>query len=156
MKTIKIFNYNSPIGLLKIKIYKKKIIYLKPDDEVNNYIQPPSCALANIIIKQLDEYFSDSRKNFDIPLEFRGTDFQKIVWNELLKIPYGSTKSYQEIASNLGDKKLARAVGNANGKNQIIILVPCHRVIKSDKSLGGYTGGINIKKTLLEIEKNNI
>ncbi|MDA3812784.1 MAG: methylated-DNA--[protein]-cysteine S-methyltransferase [Candidatus Cloacimonetes bacterium] len=103
--------------------------------------------------KQLKQYFAKERKTFDIPLKPIGTKFQISVWNELKKIPYGDTISYQELAKRVGDKNKSRAVGNANGKNPIPIIIPCHRVIRKNGDLGGYGGGIKIKRTLLELEK---
>ena len=101
---------------------------------------------------QLDQYFSQERKEFDIPLLFVGTDFQKRVWQQLLAIPYGQTVSYGEMAAALGMPKAARAVANANGANAISIFAPCHRVTGSDRSLTGYGGGIAAKRFLLGIE----
>ena len=102
--------------------------------------------------RQLDEYFAGNRKAFTIPLHFVGTDFQQQVWNELLNIPYGATISYKEIAQNISKPKAVRAVAGAIGANGISILIPCHRVIGSDKSLTGYAGGLKAKKMLLQIE----
>jgi methylated-DNA-[protein]-cysteine S-methyltransferase len=102
--------------------------------------------------KQLQEYFDMQRKEFDIPLLLVGTEFQKRVWHELIKVPYGTTISYQELADHIDHSKAVRAVANANGANAIGIIVPCHRVIASDGSLGGYGGGIALKKRLLKIE----
>lgn len=102
--------------------------------------------------RQLDGYFAGNRKAFTIPLHLVGTDFQQQVWNELLNIPYGATISYKEIAQNIGKPKAARAVAGAIGANGISILIPCHRVIGSDKSLTGYAGGLKAKKMLLQIE----
>jgi len=102
--------------------------------------------------KQLQEYFAGERKKFDLDLDLEGTDFQKQVWLELLKIPFGSTISYQELALRNGSEKKARAVGSANGKNPIPIIVPCHRVISKSGKLGGYAGGLDIKKKLLDLE----
>jgi methylated-DNA-[protein]-cysteine S-methyltransferase len=104
-------------------------------------------------VKQLGEYFTGKRTTFDLPLEAIGTDFQKKVWAELKKIPYGETHSYAEIAKKIKNKKAVRAVGNANGKNPISIIVPCHRVIASSGSLGGFAGGIDIKSRLLAMER---
>ena len=103
--------------------------------------------------KQLEQYFNGKRKTFDIPLKPIGTNFQLSVWNELKKIPYGKTISYQQLAVRVGDKKKSRAVGNANGKNPIPIIIPCHRVIRKNGEIGGYGGGIKIKRELLELEK---
>ena len=102
--------------------------------------------------RQLDGYFAGNRKAFTIPLHLVGTDFQQQTWNELLNIPYGATTSYKEIAQNIGKPKAARAVAGAIGANGISILIPCHRVIGSDKSLTGYAGGLKAKKMLLQIE----
>ena len=101
---------------------------------------------------QLDEYFLNKRREFDIPLLFVGTDFQKKVWNELLNIPYGTTISYGELAQRIGMPKSVRAVANANAVNAISIIVPCHRVIGSDGKLTGYGGGLERKRLLLELE----
>lgn len=104
--------------------------------------------------KQLEEYFLGIRKIFDLPAEPKGTDFQKKVWNELLKIPYGKTCSYKDIAIGIGNKNACRAVGMANNRNPIPIIIPCHRVIGSDGKLVGYGGGLHIKEKLLRIEEN--
>ena len=104
--------------------------------------------------QQLNEYFLNQRREFDIPLLFVGTDFQKKVWNELRNIPYGKTISYGELARRIGMPKAVRAVANANAVNAISIIAPCHRVIGTDGSLTGYGGGLNRKKFLLELEKN--
>ena len=104
------------------------------------------------VFKQLQEYFGRERKEFDLPVEIIGTDFQKKVWNELTKIPYGETISYGELANRMGDKNLMRAVAAANGANPIPIIIPCHRVIGADGSLTGYGGGLSVKKKLLELE----
>ncbi|MDB5038742.1 MAG: ogt1 [Bacteriovoracaceae bacterium] len=102
--------------------------------------------------KQLNEYFTGRRKNFDLPLEASGTDFQKIVWKALYKIPFGVTKSYGDIADEIGSPKASRAVGGANGRNPIPIVVPCHRVIGANGTLTGFGGGLNTKSFLLELE----
>lgn len=102
---------------------------------------------------QLEEYLSGKRKDFDLPLDPRGTKFQKRVWEQLTKIPYGGTRSYKEIAKALNQEGASRAVGSANGQNPLSIIVPCHRVISSNGSLGGYAGGLGIKETLLNLEK---
>jgi methylated-DNA-[protein]-cysteine S-methyltransferase len=101
---------------------------------------------------QLNEYFEGSRKHFDLKLNAQGTDFQKKVWKQLEQIPYGKTISYLELSKKLGDIKAIRAVANANGKNPLWIIVPCHRVIGSDGSLTGYAGGLQRKQWLLEHE----
>lgn len=102
--------------------------------------------------RQLKEYFSGKRKKFDLKINPKGTEFQKRVWKELIKIPYGKTASYSEIAKRTGNVKAARAVGLANNRNPIAIIIPCHRVIGKNGSLTGYAGGLKKKKFLLEIE----
>jgi O-6-methylguanine DNA methyltransferase len=116
-------------------------IQLKPEDPDMFNVYP-----------QLKEYFSGKRKHFDLPLEIEGTKFQRRVWNELLKIPYGRTISYKELAVRLGDEKVIRAAASANGANPLPIVIPCHRVIGSNGSLIGYGGGLEIKEMLLVLE----
>ena len=101
---------------------------------------------------QLDEYFAGKRRTFDVPLLFVGTDFQKMVWNALLTIPFGQTLSYGDMARRIGMPTAVRAVANANGANSISIFAPCHRVIGSDRSLTGYGGGLDAKRYLLALE----
>ena len=103
---------------------------------------------------QLEEYLEGKRKNFSLPLNPSGTSFQQKVWSCLYSIPYGETRSYKDIAEQLGDKNSCRAVGNANNKNPIPVFIPCHRVIGADGSLTGYRGGLEIKQKLLELENN--
>jgi AraC family transcriptional regulator of adaptative response/methylated-DNA-[protein]-cysteine methyltransferase len=110
----------------------------------------------NTLRKQLDEYFNGERKIFDIPLDLVGTEFQKKVWLSLLEIPYGGTTTYGKQAALLGCPSSVRAVANANGKNKISIILPCHRVIGADGSLTGYGGGMWRKKKLLEFEQKNV
>ncbi|MGF6505846.1 methylated-DNA--[protein]-cysteine S-methyltransferase [Paraburkholderia sp. 32] len=102
--------------------------------------------------RQLKQYFAGERNQFDVPIEFRGSDFQKRVWNALLDIPYGETRTYAEIAAKVGNPKAVRAVGAANGRNPISIIAPCHRVIGSSGELTGFAGGLAAKETLLLIE----
>lgn len=102
--------------------------------------------------QQLSEYFSGKRKSFSLPLDFRGTDFQKKVWEALLTIPFGETRSYAQIAQQVGSPKAVRAVGAANGKNPISIIAPCHRVIGSNGDLTGFAGGLAAKTLLLSLE----
>jgi len=104
---------------------------------------------------QFGEYFKGKRKSFNLPLTMSGTDFQMKVWNALKKIPYGKTISYGELAAMIGNPKACRAVGMANNRNPIAIIVPCHRVIGSDGSLTGYGGGLKLKSLLLELEKGD-
>lgn len=101
---------------------------------------------------QLNEYFTGQRQQFDVPLNFIGTDFQKQVWNALLSIPFGETRTYLQIAMQIGNVKAVRAVGAANGKNPISIIAPCHRVIGANGKLVGFAGGLDNKKILLDLE----
>jgi len=102
--------------------------------------------------KQLDEYFLKKRTGFDLPLLTIGTDFQKAVWTALLGVKYGQTRTYSDLAEMIGKPEAVRAVGSANGANAISIIIPCHRIIGKDGSLGGYAGGVNTKRKLLELE----
>jgi len=116
--------------------------------------QRPLTALEQQVKEQLQEYFEGSRSSFDLPLAPEGTDFQKLVWEELLKIPYGESRTYSEIAVAIGRPKASRAVGNAINKNPIAIIIPCHRVIGKDGNLRGYAGGLELKEMLLRLEGN--
>ncbi|HSW50976.1 MAG TPA: methylated-DNA--[protein]-cysteine S-methyltransferase [Bryobacteraceae bacterium] len=102
--------------------------------------------------RQLEAYFAGSRKVFDLPLDLRGTAFQRSVWRELLGIPFGQTRTYAEVARAIGSPRAVRAVGAANGANPVPIIVPCHRVVASGGGLGGYGGGVQLKRRLLELE----
>ena len=151
--TEKYFYYDSPIGLLEIggnEQYIKSVFF--SDSDIRQIDHPPEL-LANCV-QQLKEYFKKQRKEFDLPLKPVGTDFQKAVWDALLDIPYGETESYFEIAKKLGNPNAVRAVGGANGRNPISIIVPCHRVIGSSGNLVGYGGGLWRKKWLLQHEQN--
>lgn len=106
--------------------------------------------------QQLLEYLEGRRKEFDLPLSMNGTEFQLRVWKQLQKIPYGETRSYGQVAAMAGNAKAGRAVGMANNRNPIAILVPCHRVIGADGSLTGYGGGLDIKQALLELEQGKL
>jgi len=108
--------------------------------------------LVELTIRELDEYFAGTRRIFTIPLEPHGTDFRKSVWERLLHVPFGETKSYMDIAREIGNPKAPRAVGGAVGKNPISIIIPCHRIIGTNRSLTGFGGGIPIKKWLLTHE----
>lgn len=151
--------YDFEIGELAIceengKIVLVNVVKTKEDIEemAKNSIQKETSLIKNTK-QQLDEYFAGKRKKFDIPIKLDGTDFQIKVWKELLKIPYGETCSYLDIAKCIGNPKASRAVGMANNKNKIIIIVPCHRVIGSNKKLVGYACGLDVKEKLLELER---
>ena len=154
--------YDFEIGKLAIcedngKIVLVNVVKTKEDIEeiAKNSIQKETALIKNTK-QQLDEYFAGKRKKFDIPIKLDGTDFQINVWKELLKIPYGETCSYLDIAKRIGNPKASRAVGMANNKNKIIIIVPCHRVIGSNKKLVGYACGLDVKEKLLELERENL
>jgi len=106
-------------------------------------------------LDQLEAYFNGELTTFDLELNIQGTNFQKMVWRELVKIPYGETLSYSELAKRIGNPNASRAVGMANGKNPISIIIPCHRVIGKNGSLTGFGGGLEVKKNLLELEERN-
>jgi methylated-DNA-[protein]-cysteine S-methyltransferase len=114
----------------------------------------PQAVILAMACQQLSEYFDKKRQVFDLPLDAAGTDFQKLVWSELSQIPFGTTVSYGEVARRIGKPKAFRAVGSANGKNPIALIVPCHRVIASGGKMGGYSGGLGIKMKLLELEES--
>ena len=154
--------YDFEIGELAIceengKIVLVNVVKTKEDIEeiAKNSIQKETSLIKNTK-QQLDEYFAGKRKKFNIPIKLDGTDFQINVWKELLKIPYGETCSYLDIAKCIGNPKASRAVGMANNKNKIIIIVPCHRVIGSNKKLVGYACGLDVKEKLLELERENL
>ena len=142
---------NSPLGFVLIEGNEDGIskISVTSDETILSKSIPE---LFNAVVVQLKEYFEGNRTDFQFKINPNGTDFQKKVWEELLKIPFGKTASYQEVTNNLGDPKAIRAVANANGKNPLWIVVPCHRVIGSDGSLTGYAGGLWRKKWLLDHE----
>ena len=116
------------------------------------WVESPTSGPLPEAMRQLDEYFAGRRREFDIPLRLHGTEFQRRVWNVLLEIPYGATWSYGELARRIDKPNASRAVGLANGRNPISILVPCHRVIGADGSLTGYGGGLERKRWLLAHE----
>lgn len=153
MKTENYAIYDSPCGRLKIGYTDTAIRYVLFTDEQGS--GTPS-KLSELAALQLAEYFAGKRKSFDLPLEMLGTDFQKKVWAALAEIPYGETRSYKDIAERIGNAKACRAVGGANNKNPISIIIPCHRVIGAGGSLVGYGGGLDNKTLLLELERNNI
>lgn len=119
-------------------------------------IIPGETEVINQVKQELDEYFYGDRRKFDVPIGLIGSDFQKKVWHELIRIPAGTTYSYKELAEKIGRPTAVRAVGNANGKNQLAIIVPCHRVINSNGELGGYGGGIERKRWLLTHEGKSL
>lgn len=150
--------YESEPGLIEITAGETGIITLYFTKKKSNLKSDSKSFPVHLkdCIRQLDEYFKGKRMTFDLPLIISGTDFQKKVWNELKKIPFGKTASYKEIALKAGNIKAVRAIGNANNKNKIAVIIPCHRVIGSDGKLSGYAGGVKRKKWLLEHERNSL
>ncbi len=146
------FCYKSPIGVLEIIFENDSVISLKLVEKFEKINIENDFAYN--IKSQLDEYFKGKRKIFDIKINPSGTKFQKKVWEELLKIPYGKTRSYSEIAENIRNRNSQRAVGGACNKNPIMILIPCHRVISKNGNLNGFACGVEVKEKLLKIEKS--
>jgi len=142
--------FKTKLGYIEINGSDKGICKVEFINRKVKITRVPSSLKPCVI--QLKEYFAGERQLFDLELDMIGTVFQKKVWNELLKIPYGTTISYLELARRVGDSKALRAVGGANGSNPMVIVIPCHRVIGSDGKLVGYGGGLRRKKWLLEHE----
>ncbi|GAA4753828.1 methylated-DNA--[protein]-cysteine S-methyltransferase [Flavisolibacter ginsenosidimutans] len=150
MKTFTAY-YPSPLGGLKLICSDEHLQALLFVNEETT-LQSDEHPLLDLCAKQLDGYFSGQRRTFDLPLLQSGTGFQQKVWQLLLQIPFGKTVSYNDLSKQYGDVKAIRAVASANGKNNLAIIVPCHRVIGSNQSLTGYAGGLWRKKWLLEHE----
>ncbi|MGL4760627.1 MAG: methylated-DNA--[protein]-cysteine S-methyltransferase [Sarcina sp.] len=144
--------YESKIGKLLIVASESSLLEINHCSDVDEKLKQNKNKIIDETIRQLEEYFNGERKVFDMPLEFSGTEFQKKVWKSLLKIPYGETKSYKDIAKMIENEKAVRAVGGANNKNKISIVVPCHRVIGASGKLVGYAGGLERKEKLLKLE----
>lgn len=149
----------SPVGVLKLVATDTALVAVLWENE-----DPKRVRLAELIEntqhpilletqKQLNEYFAGQCQKFDVPLDFEGTEFQQKVWQALLSIPFGETRSYKDIAEQIGNVKAVRAVGAANGKNPISIIAPCHRVVGANGKLVGFAGGLENKDILLKIEK---
>ncbi len=132
---------------------KRELIIKKLEKESGNWLIEGTNDIIVNCKKQLKEYFEGTRKEFDLPFDINGSNFQTDVWNLLKKIPYGKTKSYKKLAQEYGDVKAIRAIANANGDNPIGIIIPCHRVIGTDGSMTGYAGGIWRKEWLLRHEQ---
>jgi len=149
-----IFYYDTEIGKIGIGEDGHAITYVffECEDVEGEVKETP---LIREAYRQISEYLKGERKIFSVPISPKGTEFQQKVWNSLLKIPYGETKSYKDIAIAAGNEKATRAVGMANNKNPIAIIIPCHRVIGKNGKLVGYGGGLSIKKHLLNLEKEN-
>ncbi|WP_019554584.1 methylated-DNA--[protein]-cysteine S-methyltransferase [Propionispira raffinosivorans] len=142
--------YDFKLGILKIGYTDTVIVSLDRVEQVD--MDNESSALTNLVFKQISEYLNGQRQTFDFPYELHGTEFQKKVWEALRQIPYGETRTYKDIATVVGNPKASRAVGMANHKNPLMIVVPCHRVIGMGGKLVGYAGGLDMKKALLDLE----
>ncbi|MDR0676572.1 MAG: methylated-DNA--[protein]-cysteine S-methyltransferase [Elusimicrobiota bacterium] len=161
MRRKKIYFYNTIIGELGIAEQNERItnIYFQNNLNRKNFLTQNNLKLneTDIIRKAISEiydYFDGKLSQFSVKIEPNGTEFMKKVWNKLMEIPYGETRSYKDIATMIGNEKAARAVGLANNKNPIPIIIPCHRVIGTNKKLIGYAGGLDIKRKLLTLENN--
>ena len=142
--------YKSPIGYIRIEANNK---YLLSTKFVNRKGLTNKNELTTVTKKQLEEYFTHKRKKFNLPIKLEGTDFQKKVWKELMKIKFGKTNTYKEISLKINKPNAYRAVGNANSKNKFLIIIPCHRIINSNGKLGGYNSGVAKKEWLLKHER---
>ncbi len=147
--------YETKLGYFKMEYENEYITFFKKifDKEVNDF--GTKTELTNKAFSQLLEYFDGKRKSFDLPYKLNGTDFQRKVWSALCDIPYGETRSYKDIAIAIGNEKASRAVGMANNKNPVTVIVPCHRVIGASGKLVGYAGGLSMKEFLLDMETKN-
>ncbi|HET9220465.1 MAG TPA: methylated-DNA--[protein]-cysteine S-methyltransferase [Terriglobia bacterium] len=145
---------NSPMGPLTLAVSDKGLASIKFGNAVPEGAVPEANA-SQETVDQLTEYFQGKRTQFDLPLDIEGTDFQKAVWSELQRIPYGETRSYGDIAKAIGRPGAARAVGMANHDNPLAVVIPCHRVVGRDGSLTGYAGGVHLKAQLLSIERRH-
>jgi O-6-methylguanine DNA methyltransferase len=164
METMHISRSNSPIGQFRIASTEAGLAYVELPhssgrgmrDWMERYVPERRCVDEigpnRAAIEQILEYLASERTHFDVPLDLRGTPFQRAVWDALLEIPYGESRSYAEVARAVGRPKAQRAVGSANNANPVSLIVPCHRVIAADGSLGGYGGGQKLKARLLAME----
>ena len=150
---------HSPVGKLKLVTSDKGLIAVLWENDkphrvrLGDLVKRHSHPVLIEAERQLGEYFDGKRRSFSVPLDMRGTSFQKSVWEALLAIPFGETRSYRDLAKKLGNPRATRAVGAANGRNPISIIVPCHRVIGSNGNLTGFAGGLETKARLLELEQ---
>lgn len=143
--------YSTRIGNLKIGYKHHAITQVALTNETCDKGNPSE--LSQLAYQQIEDYLNGKRKVFDLPVQLEGTPFQKRVWEALLTIDYGQTATYKDIARQIGNDKASRAIGMANNKNPIMIIVPCHRVIGTNGKLVGYAGGLHIKQYLLDLEK---
>ena len=148
-------DYESPIGMIEIVGTNEAIssILFSEKDKRVNFSSTETPPVLEECYKQLDEFFKGERRDFSFSYQLQGTDFQKTVWKALIEIPYGQTVAYKDIAFSIGNEKAIRAVGNANGKNKLSIVIPCHRIIGSNGKLTSYAGGLWRKEWLLQHER---
>jgi O-6-methylguanine DNA methyltransferase len=169
MEILQVTNLDSPIGPLFLAASSRGLVALEFDarlpgqqsirpnprdlrEEKTGFSFEESATALRPHVAELEEYFARQRREFTFPLDLRGTDFQRACWRALLAIPYGETRTYADIARAVGKPNAFRAVGMANNRNPVAIVVPCHRVIASDGTLCGYGGGLDVKRKLLELE----
>jgi len=146
-------HYLSPLGVIQLQEEDGKLIVASfINDSTVTKTETVTSSVLNEAIKQLDEYFAGTRKEFELPLHPSGTEFQQTVWKQLLKIPFAETITYLHMAKRLGNVKSIRAAASANGKNPLAIIIPCHRVVGADGKLTGYAGGLHRKQWLLDHE----
>ena len=148
------FTYKTALGPMTVVSDGSAVKSVLFGDAIIEYATNAPDALTDITAKQMDEYLAGKRQQFDFPIDPDGTPFQKTVWKELTCIPYGETRTYKQIAQMIGKPKACRAVGNANNKNPIVIIIPCHRVIGSNGSLVGYAYGLEMKEHLIRMERS--
>jgi len=164
MQTVEITRVDTPIGQLRVGSTDKGLAYIELPHAsgcglrgwLHHHFPDTQCVEQidrnRTVVEQLLEYLAGDRTDFDLPLDLRGTEFQRRVWDALQEIPFGERRSYRDIAKAIGRPKAVRAVGAANGSNPVSLVVPCHRVINSDGKLGGYGGGLTLKARLLAME----
>ncbi|MCW3788723.1 methylated-DNA--[protein]-cysteine S-methyltransferase [Plebeiibacterium sediminum] len=164
-ENILVKEYHSPAGVLLVGSFMEELClcdwrYRKKRDLIDRRLknglqagfQYGNSAIIQETIRQLEEYFAKQRTQFDLPLKLIGTDFQKLVWQELIKIPFGQRLTYLDLSKRLGNEKAVRAVASANGANAISIIIPCHRIVGLNGKMVGYAGGLDAKKKLLALE----
>jgi methylated-DNA-[protein]-cysteine S-methyltransferase len=155
---LSVHHYESPsLGWIELCVSDRGVRSLAYVSASTEKTTTPSHPIVDRLVRELDEYFQGKRFEFTVPLDLdMGTSFQRAVWEELRNIPWGETRSYGDVAVAIDNPKAARAVGLANGANNITIIIPCHRVVHADGSLGGYSSGLDKKRVLLELERSNL
>ncbi len=146
------FQVDTVLTTLAVTVARETVIEIRLGGTAS---RAPETTLERRVAGELEEYFAGRRQEFDVPVSPMGTEFQMLVWQELLRIPYGETRTYAEIAQRLGNQRAARAVGAANHHNPIPVVIPCHRVVATGGGLGGFGGGVELKRRMLELEASN-